>query len=159
MSNPMNSTPLKPQPSLLTSAEDVTPWPVEVIAYTDGASRGNPGPASLGIYVTDRAANVVEEYGEKLGHQTNNFAEYTAVLRALQLGSQRGARRIHLRSDSELMVKQMTGVYKVKSPVILPLVAECRAWMKKFESVTFEHVRREFNRDADRLANEALNKG
>ena len=159
MSQPTNLTPPFSPSSHLTSAEGQTPWPVDVIAYTDGASRGNPGPASLGIYVTDRAANIVEEYGEKLGHQTNNFAEYTAVLRALQLGCQRGARRIHLRSDSELMVKQMTGIYKVKSPVILPLVAECRAWMKKFESVTFEHVRREFNREADRLANEALDRG
>ncbi len=140
------------------SAGDANTWPHEVIAYTDGASRGNPGPASLGIYVTDREANLIEEYGEKLGNQTNNFAEYTAVLRALQLASKRGARRIHLKSDSELMVKQMTGVYKVKSPVIMPLVLECKTWIKKFDSVTFEHVRREYNKEADRLANEALDR-
>ena len=132
------------------------PWPEEIIVYTDGASRGNPGPASVGIFVTDLHANTVCEHGERLGNQTNNFAEYTAVVKALQLAFEHGVRRVHLRSDSELMVKQMMGVYKVKSPVIQPLFLACRDSIKKFESVRFEHVRREFNTEADRLANEAL---
>jgi ribonuclease HI len=133
-------------------------WPHDVIVFTDGASRGNPGPASLGIYVTDRDHKVICEHGEKLGNQTNNFAEYTAVLRALMLAHECGAKRVLLKSDSELMVKQMTGIYKVKSPVIQPLHRQCVDLMKKFELVKFEHVRREYNTDADRIANEALDR-
>ena len=138
-----------------TPAANVS-WPDSVIIYTDGASRGNPGPASIGVFVTDLDSQAVLEYGEPLGIQTNNVAEYTGVLRALQMALDHGARRVRLRSDSELMIKQMTGVYKVKSPGLQPLFQECSALAKKLESVQFEHVRREFNTVADRLANEAL---
>lgn len=133
-------------------------WPTEVTIYTDGASRGNPGPASIGIYVTDAEGNALMELGERLGHQTNNFAEYSAVIRGLQLALEYGAKRVHLRSDSELMVKQMTGVYKVKSPAIQPLHSQAMALIRRFDNVRFEHVRREFNSTADRIANEALDR-
>lgn len=131
-------------------------WPAEIIVYTDGASRGNPGPASIGIYVTNVESEPLFEFGERLGQQTNNFAEYTAVVRALEIANQRGVQRVLLRSDSELMVKQMTGIYKVKSPAIQPLHAQAIALIRKFDSVRFEHVRREFNAEADRIANQAL---
>lgn len=133
-------------------------WPKSVIIYTDGASRGNPGPAAIGIHVTDMDSQTVAEYGEVLGVQTNNFAEYTAVIRALELSLAQGVTNIVLRSDSELMVKQMSGVYKVKSEAILPLYDKVRQLLSKFSNVTFEHVRREKNREADRLANEALDR-
>jgi len=135
---------------------DQVQWPRSVIIYTDGASRGNPGPASIGIYVTDGDEGLVAEIGERLGNQTNNYAEYTAVVRALEIAHQKGAREILLRSDSELMVKQMTGLYKVKSPVIQPLHQKALKLVKDFSRVKFEHVRREFNVEADRLANQAL---
>ena len=135
---------------------DKVKWPVEVIVYTDGASRGNPGPASIGVYVTAADSTPLVEYGECLGQQTNNFAEYTAVLRALMMAAKEGVKKITIRSDSELMVKQMKGIYKVKSPVIKPLHAEAISLSKKFAAVQFEHVRREFNIEADRIANEAL---
>jgi len=133
-------------------------WPESVIVYTDGASRGNPGPAAIGIHVTDMDSQTIAEHGEVLGVQTNNFAEYTAVIRALELSLAQGVKNVILRSDSELMVKQMTGVYKVKSDAILPLYDRVRELLSRFSSVTFEHVRRENNRVADRLANEALDR-
>lgn len=131
-------------------------WPKKVIIYTDGASRGNPGPAAIGIHVTDLDSQTIAEHKEALGVQTNNFAEYTAVIRALELSLAQGVTDIILRSDSELMVRQMSGVYKVKSEAILPLYEKVKELLSQFSSVKFEHVRRESNREADRLANEAL---
>ncbi len=131
-------------------------WPQQIIIYTDGASRGNPGPASIGVWFTDLNSEPLFELGEKLGMQTNNFAEYTAVIRGLQFALDQGVTEVTLRSDSELMVKQVTGLYKVKSAVIVPLHTQVRGLVKKFKVVKFEHVRREFNKEADRIANEAL---
>lgn len=131
-------------------------WPKKVIIYTDGASRGNPGRAAIGIHVTDLDSQTIAEHKEALGVQTNNFAEYTAVIRALELSLAQGVTDIILRSDSELMVRQMSGVYKVKSEAILPLYEKVKELLSQFSSVKFEHVRRESNREADRLANEAL---
>lgn len=137
-------------------AEQMKKWPKKVIIYTDGASRGNPGPAAIGIHVTDLDSQTIAEHKEALGVQTNNFAEYTAVIRALELSLAQGVTDIILRSDSELMVRQMSGVYKVKSEAILPLYEKVKELLSQFSSVKFEHVRRESNREADRLANEAL---
>lgn len=137
-------------------AEQRKNWPKKVIIYTDGASRGNPGPAAIGIHVTDSDSQTIAEHKEALGIQTNNFAEYTAVIRALELSLAQGVTDIILRSDSELMVRQMSGMYKVKSEAILPLYEKANQLLSKFASVKFEHVRRENNREADRLANEAL---
>ena len=128
----------------------------KLIIYTDGASRGNPGPASYGVYITDEATYSCELKGV-LGHQTNNFAEYTAVIEALKWLSDHTDKTAEIRSDSELLIKQLKGEYKVKSDTIKPLHAEIKnILLKNNLDVQFKHVRREFNKEADRLANEAL---
>lgn len=133
-----------------------TKWPKKVIVYTDGASRGNPGPASIGIFVTDEKQSEVARFSEALGVQTNNFAEYSAVIMALQQAHHHKIKEMTLRSDSELLIRQLKGEYKVKSETLRPLYEECIALIRKIGKVTFEHVRREFNKEADKLANQAL---
>lgn len=133
-----------------------TKWPQAVIINTDGASRGNPGPSSLGLIVQDTNGGVVYEYAENLGHRTNNYAEYSAVKKALELAVKNSVQELLLRSDSEFLIKQMKGVYAVKSPNIKGLYLECLALHKKISKVTFEHVRREQNTRADELANMSL---
>jgi ribonuclease HI len=123
--------------------------------HTDGAARGNPGPAAF-AYTIERAGADDIEVKECLGETTNNVAEYTAVVRALEHARQLGARRVAVLSDSELMVNQMTGRYKVKNEGLRPLYEKARALTDHFDSVTFRHVRREANGRADRLCNEAL---
>lgn len=128
----------------------------KLIIYTDGASRGNPGPASYGVYITDEDGYSTELKGT-LGNQTNNFAEYTAVIEALKWLSSNSEKTAELRSDSELLIKQLKGEYKVKSETIKPLHAEIKNILQAFKlNVQFKHIRREFNKEADRLANEAL---
>jgi ribonuclease HI len=134
-------------------------WPKEVIIYTDGASRGNPGPAALGVYCVSNNGDVLAEIAEPLGVQTNNYAEYVAVIRALEVAIEKKVETLYLRSDSQLMVRQILGEYKVKAPGIIPLHGRCKALISKIPKVYFEHVRREFNREADRLANQALDRG
>ncbi len=126
-----------------------------VTIHTDGGARGNPGPAAFAYTIERNGAPDIEEKG-CLGETTNNIAEYTAVVRALEHAHQLGARRVTLLSDSELMVNQMTGRYKVKNEGLRPLYEEARALCTEFASVTFRHVRREENSRADRLCNEAL---
>ena len=138
------------QPSLFGPAEGET-----ASANIDGGSRGNPGPAGYGVRI-ERADGSVVELKEALGLATNNVAEYRGLLAALRWATGNGVRTLHVRSDSELLVKQMKGVYRVKNPGLLPLFEEARALTRQVGKVTFEHVRREFNRDADRLANEAM---
>ncbi len=123
--------------------------------HTDGAARGNPGPAAF-AYVIEQAGSPAIEVKGTLGETTNNVAEYTALLRALEHAKRLGARQVLVHSDSELMVNQMQGKYKVKNEGLRPLYEEARGHVKEFESVTFRHVRREQNGRADRLCNEAL---
>lgn len=126
------------------------------VLYTDGASRGNPGPASYGVWIC-QDEKPIEELKGFIGNQTNNFAEYTAVIEALTWAKDKNLTQLIIRSDSELLVKQLTGIYKVKSEVIKPLFQKVKALIEEnFDQVFFEHVRREFNKEADRLANEAL---
>lgn len=128
----------------------------KLIIYTDGASRGNPGPASYGVYITDEAGYSMELKGT-LGNQTNNFAEYTAVIEALKWLTSSPDKIAEVRSDSELLIKQLKGEYKVKSETIKPLHTEIKNLLHSHKlNVQFKHVRREFNKEADRLANEAL---
>lgn len=128
----------------------------KLVIYTDGASRGNPGPAAYGVYIIDEDQNTTELKGA-LGDQTNNFAEYTAVVEAIKWMVANSFKEAELRADSELMIKQINGEYKVKSDTLKPLHAEIKSLMVKNQlRVNFKHVRREFNKDADRLANEAL---
>ena len=131
-------------------------WPKQIKVFTDGASRGNPGPAAIGMVFYDSADQIVDEYKEKLGAQTNNFAEYMAVIRALELSDKKSVTDIQFYSDSQLLVRQMIGQYKVKAPQIKDLYMQAKKLVEKFNSVEFHHVRREFNKEADALANEAL---
>jgi probable phosphoglycerate mutase len=124
-------------------------------AYVDGGSRGNPGPAGYGVHIEQDDGTVVE-LKESLGLTTNNVAEYSGLIAALRWAASHGISRLHVRADSELLVKQMRGEYRVKSPGLQPLFEQARALARQIGDVTFAHVRREFNKDADRLANEAM---
>ncbi len=124
--------------------------------HIDGASRGNPGEAGFGVHVTrPDGAEVAGLYGY-LGRATNNVAEYEALLHALRYALGRGARRVRVFSDSELVVRQMEGRYRVKHPDMIPLHSEARSLLARFDEVLLTHVPREQNREADRLANRAL---
>ena len=124
-----------------------------LVIHCDGAARGNPGPAGSGAYLTTPDGEVVGEIAEGLGETTNNVAEYTAAILGLERAKALGAREVLLRSDSQLMINQLTGVYRVKTPHLQPLHRQIRDLVKAFDRVTFEHVPRERNVDADRLAN------
>jgi ribonuclease HI len=123
--------------------------------YTDGAARGNPGPAAFAYVITRDGATVAEDSG-CLGRTTNNVAEYTALLRALERAQQLGAENVIVHSDSELMVKQMKGEYQVKHPDLRALYQQARELCNHFRAVSLVHVRRKENSRADRLCNEAL---
>jgi ribonuclease HI len=122
-------------------------------AHIDGAARGNPGPAGAGVYVEAEDSMPAEELFEALGHQTNNVAEYSALLLALRRAEQRGAAEVAIASDSLLLVQQMLGRYKVKAPHLIPLFREAYLRAKGFPRFSIRHVRREQNKEADRLAN------
>src|SRR5438270_5227202 len=128
----------------------------EVIVHTDGASRGNPGPAAIGVVIQDPQGRVLLELGEALQRTTNNVAEYTAVIRALERARELGARRVRCLMDSQLVVRQLNGSYKVKHADMLPLYRRVLELVQVFDDVTFSHVPREMNAEADRLANSAL---
>lgn len=169
-SRELSATPATPQPQPPTATVRPRPqtsptehqpsrslrWPESVVVHTDGACRGNPGPSSIGLHFLDAQGADLDRVGERIGNQTNNYAEYTAVIRALEMAARHGVRRLTVRSDSELMVRQMQGVYKVKSEAIRPLFERVQQLQRQFTEVRFEHVRREFNAEADRLANLAL---
>jgi ribonuclease HI len=123
--------------------------------HTDGAARGNPGPAAF-AFVIARDGQTVAEASGCLGDTTNNIAEYTALLKALERADELGGRRLVVHSDSELMIKQMNGEYKVKNEGLRPLHEEARRLAGRFAGVTFRHVRREQNKRADELCNLAL---
>ena len=124
-------------------------------ANIDGGSRGNPGPAGYGVRI-EQADGTIVELKEALDISTNNVAEYRGLLAALAWATQHGIARLHVRSDSLLLVKQMQGEYRVKHPGLQPLHEEARGLARQIGRVTFEHVRRELNKEADRLANEAM---
>ena len=138
------------QPSLFGS-----PSGGSATANVDGGSRGNPGPAGYGVHIQLDDGAIIE-LKESLPLATNNVAEYRGLLAALTWAAQNGISRLHVRSDSLLLVKQMDGAYRVKHPGLQPLHEQARGLAKRIGRVTFEHVRREFNKDADRLANEAM---
>lgn len=131
-------------------------WPKTVKIYTDGASRGNPGPASIGVSFTTTQEEEIFTLSEALGNQTNNFAEYSALVRGLQVASENKVENIWVRTDSQLMVRQILGEYKVKSDSIKDLHAKATEILKNFEKVRIEHIPREQNKRADELANQAL---
>ena len=125
-------------------------------AYIDGGARGNPGPAGYGVRIEDMDGNPIEEFHGAIGIATNNVAEYNGLLAALKWAADHGHRDVHIRADSELLVKQMRGEYKIKNSGLQPLAARARLLMMELGKVTFEHVRREQNKEADRLSNIAM---
>jgi ribonuclease HI len=129
------------------------------VANVDGASRGNPGPASYAVVIRDASGKIILELAKKLGRETNNVAEYYALLTALDYAVAHGISALRLRSDSELLVRQMQGRYKVKSPDLKPLFERASKLARQIPYFAIEHVRRELNRDADALANHALDSG
>ena len=131
-------------------------WPDKVFIYTDGASRGNPGDASLGLAVYNSEKEEVFSYAQALGTQTNNYAEYMAVVKALSFSVENDVKKLTVKSDSQLLVRQIQGQYKVKSPGLKPLFLECKGLISKLPEFEIEHVRREDNVRADELANHVL---
>jgi ribonuclease HI len=125
----------------------------------DGGARGNPGPAAIGAVVRDDKGEIVEERGERIGRATNNVAEYRALLLGIELAAAHGASELDLVGDSELIVRQVEGKYKVKDATMKELHGEVKAALRPFERWSIRHVRREHNADADRLVNEVLDGG
>ena len=150
----MTPTRTSPPGSLFPASAE--PWPT---AFTDGGSRGNPGPAGYGVLVKDAGGRTVAELSEFLGIQTNNFAEYSALLAALDYAVQHNLERLHVISDSELMVKQMRGQYRVQSPDLRPLYEEAKRRAARLAGFRIEHVLRGKNKRADELANQAMDRG
>ena len=130
-----------------------------IVAYIDGGSRGNPGPAGYGVAINDAAGRRVAELSDYLGVQTNNFAEYSGLLAALDYALQNGHCRLRVVSDSELMVKQIQGTYQVKSPILRPLYDQAKKKIAQLQAFEIAHALRHKNKDADRLANQAMDRG
>jgi catechol 2,3-dioxygenase len=133
--------------------------PEKLVVNVDGGARGNPGPAAIAAVVQGPGGEVLEERGERIGHATNNVAEYKALLLGIELATAHGATELELVGDSELIVKQVKGEYKVKNANMRELHAEVKAALRPFERWSIRHVRREQNAEADRLVNEALDSG
>jgi ribonuclease H / adenosylcobalamin/alpha-ribazole phosphatase len=132
--------------------------PGHLIVACDGASRGNPGPAGIGVEITNEGGEVLAEIARGIGETTNNVAEYTAVIEGLARAADLGAGSVTLRSDSQLLISQLTGRYRVKAPHLQPLHRRARSIAAGFDRVSFEHVPREENVEADRLANEGVDR-
>jgi ribonuclease HI len=127
--------------------------------YSDGASRGNPGPAGAGAILTDKDGRVFERLGCCLGEQTNNQAEYEGALLGLRRARALGASEVELLADSQLLIRQLQGRYRVKSPGLLPLYREALELLAQFPKVTLTHIPREKNREADAMSNRAIDEG
>ena len=129
---------------------------MRLLIYTDGAARGNPGPAGAGAILRDADGTVLAEIAEPLGHATNNVAEWTAVLLALEEARRLGATHVDLRMDSELVARQISGIYRVKHPDLRPIHTSVMELLRALDGYTVGHVPRELNKDADRLSNVAI---
>ena len=138
-----------PQPSQRSA-------PPAIRANIDGGARGNPGPAAYGVIVRDAKGEVIAELSDYLGIQTNNYAEYSGLLAALEFAVREKHLSLKVLSDSELLVRQMQGRYKVKSPGLIDLYDRARALVRKLEHFSIEHVLRQYNREADSLVNQVL---
>ena len=130
-----------------------------ITAFCDGGSRGNPGPAGYGVYIQDENGAKIAELSEFLGKKTNNFAEYSGLLAALEYALGNGHTHLKAVADSELLVKQIKGQYRVNSPELRPLYEEARRRIAQLGGFQIQHVLREKNRRADQLANEAMDRG
>lgn len=129
---------------------------MKVIIYTDGGSRNNPGPAATGIVIKNETGGVLAAYGEYLGKQTNNYAEYMAIISGLKKARELGATEVACIADSKLVVEQLNGRWKVKEPTLRTLVIEAGALMGQFQKVTITHILRAGNKEADREVNKVL---
>jgi ribonuclease HI len=128
-------------------------------AHVDGGARGNPGPAGYGVVIHDPSGRKIAELSEYLGHQTNNYAEYHGLLAALTYALASGIKALKIVSDSELIVRQMKGIYKVRHPELRRLYDKAQQLVRNLDHFEIRHALREHNRDADRLANEAMDRG
>ena len=144
--------------SLFPSAKPSTPKSY-LIAHSDGGARGNPGPAGYGVVIQDQAGQKVAALNQYLGHQTNNFAEYQGLIAALEYALAHGHKALKVISDSELLVRQIKGIYKVKNSTLKDLHGRAKELIAQLEWFNIDHALREHNREADRLANEAMDKG
>ena len=130
-----------------------------LIAHSDGGARGNPGPAGYGVVVQDESGRRVAALSDYLGHQTNNFAEYQGLIAALEYAIKHGPKALKLISDSELLVRQIKGIYQVKNATLQELHGRARELIAQLDWFSIGHALREHNQEADRLANEAMDKG
>jgi probable phosphoglycerate mutase len=128
-------------------------------AHVDGGARGNPGPAGYGVAISDPSGKPVAELSEYLGHHTNNYAEYRGLIAALRYAAENQIKALSVVSDSELMVRQIKGIYKVRHPELRKLYDEAQTLARQLEHFEIRHALREHNRIADRLANEAMDRG
>jgi probable phosphoglycerate mutase len=148
---------LFPVPASKPSAKPASgPW---ISAHCDGGARGNPGPSGFGALVQDADGAVLAELSEFLGIQTNNYAEYSGLLASIDYALAHGHRRLRVVSDSELMVKQIQGKYQVKSPILRPLYDQAKKKIAQLDGFEITHALRHKNKDADRLANQAMDRG
>jgi ribonuclease HI len=125
----------------------------DLVAYVDGASRGNPGPAGIGVVIADDEGNVLKEIAEPVGRTTNNVAEYSALIRALEEVRAMGGNGIQVYTDSELLARQINGQYQVRKRHLFPLFTRAKDLMEQFDRARVTHVYREQNTHADRLSN------
>jgi ribonuclease HI len=130
-----------------------------LIAHSDGGARGNPGPAGYGVIIEDESGKKIATLSEYLGHQTNNFAEYQGLIAALEYALKHGPKALRVISDSELLVRQIKGIYKVKNATLQELHARAKQLIAQLEWFSIGHALREHNQEADRLANAAMDKG
>jgi ribonuclease HI len=154
--NPTRKVPPPGSARLFSESHAPTPPAGVHVANIDGASRGNPGPASYAVVLRDPEGKIALELAKNIGRETNNVAEYFALLAALDYAATHNIAALRVRSDSELLVRQMQGRYKVKSPDLKPLHERATKLSRQLRYFAIEHVRRELNRDADALANVAL---
>ncbi|MGA3090638.1 MAG: ribonuclease HI family protein [Terriglobales bacterium] len=129
------------------------------MAHVDGGARGNPGPSGYGVAISDASGKPVAELSQYLGHHTNNYAEYQGLLAALRYASENQIKSLTIISDSELMVRQMKGIYKVRHPDLRTLYDQAQKLVRGLEHFEIRHALREHNKVADRLANEAMDRG
>lgn len=129
---------------------------MKLIIFTDGGARGNPGPAATGIVIKDESGNTIDSFGEYLGEQTNNFAEYSALIAGIKKTKELGADELECVLDSELVVKQMQREYKVKEPTLQKKFIEAYNASMQFKKITFRHTARENNKEADAIVNRIL---
>ena len=130
-----------------------------LVAHSDGGARGNPGPAGYGVVIKDESGKKVATLSEYLGHQTNNCAEYQGLIAALEYALAHGPKALKVISDSELLVRQIKGIYKVKNPTLQDLHARAKQLIAQLDWFSIGHALREHNQEADRLANEAMDRG